>query len=426
MFLGVCERASHVRDVYVNLAKWNLLGVRSVVLAHMYPLALHGSSFVLGIFDPSPGEILEVVIRSAAGIQVGSFRLDVTPMEGSGPPGEDPGEKSFDLSGGWVLAIAPADLGGFFIPGPGLYAVLVRIAGEEVAVGGVHFGVVDPAPLTPERIAAIKSDPEASKLIRCELRCSGCGDGMTPYAALDRSPKLEGSGYVWYQDLPDAFRCSCGAFEVDLRTAKRNMHGLLGQTGLAQDKALSLPLYERGVIDSLRIELGALVASDPVEEILQRFFVANPLTLHMFYPQKIFPKAPILTKFKTDFAVCTANRELILIELETASRRLMKADGGLSSEVQHAFDQVHDWLRVCDEQRSAALECIGISANEVASVRGVIVAGRDAGYDGEKLRNLKARDFGRISLCTYDDVVTSLGGLAHHLLNSNARDKSNP
>ena len=65
MFLGFCERAAHVRDGYVNLAKWNLLGVNSVVLAHVYPLSLRGSSFVLAIYAAALAESLEIILRDS-------------------------------------------------------------------------------------------------------------------------------------------------------------------------------------------------------------------------------------------------------------------------------------------------------------------------------------------------------------------------
>jgi len=37
-----------------------------------------------------------------------------------------------------------------------------------------------------------------------------------------------------------------------------------------------------------------------------------------------------------------------------------------------------------------------------------VIAGRDLGSDAEHLRRLKARDFGRVRLLTYDDVLNSV------------------
>ncbi len=189
MFLGLCERASHVRDGYVNLAKWNLLGLKSVVVAYVYPLSLHGFSFVMGIYAPAADETLEVVLRDPAGGQVSSFRASISAAPSPGEPGEDPAEKVLDIPKPWVLAVAPAAVAAPFIPAPGLYKAFVRIDSEEVPVGGLQFALVDPLPLAPERIAAIRADPEASKAVRVEFSCNSCHSGMKPYAALGGVPR---------------------------------------------------------------------------------------------------------------------------------------------------------------------------------------------------------------------------------------------
>jgi hypothetical protein len=64
--------------------------------------------------------------------------------------------------------------------------------------------------------------------------------------------------------------------------------------------------------------------------------------------------------------------------------------------------------RVFDDHRLAALECIGLSSEQVGSVKAVVIAGRDGAYPRDDLRSLKARDFGRVKLLTYDDIVSSL------------------
>lgn len=49
-----------------------------------------------------------------------------------------------------------------------------------------------------------------------------------------------------------------------------------------------------------------------------------------------------------------------------------------------------------------------LTTQEVSSVRAAVIAGRDLGSDAEHLRRLKARDFGRVRLLTYDDVLNSV------------------
>jgi hypothetical protein len=137
----------------------------------------------------------------------------------------------------------------------------------------------------------------------------------------------------------------------------------------------------------------------------------NPVFLHQFSPEHIFFKAPILTAHKTDFAILSPQRELLLIELERPNTKILKKDGGVHSELQHAFDQTRDWLHLADEQRVVVLDCIGIERKYVGAVRAVAIAGRDAGYDPEYLRKLKGADFGRTRFMTYDDLLAGLDAL---------------
>ena len=100
-------------------------------------------------------------------------------------------------------------------------------------------------------------------------------------------------------------------------------------------------------------------------------------------------------------------KKLVLIELEKTTTKLIKKDGGLHSALNHAFDQVRDWLHVVDEHRLA----VNIDRSRVSTIRGVVIAGRDLGYDAQHLRQLKGSDWGKITLLTYDDLFFSLDSL---------------
>jgi hypothetical protein len=106
---------------------------------------------------------------------------------------------------------------------------------------------------------------------------------------------------------------------------------------------------------------------------------------------------------------------LLLIELEKPQTRILKQDGGVHSELQHAFDQVRDWLHLADEHRRAFIECIGADPKKVGAVKGVVIAGRDGGYNADHLRKLKGVDFGRIKFMSYDDLFASFEALLRAL-----------
>jgi len=58
---------------------------------------------------------------------------------------------------------------------------------------------------------------------------------------------------------------------------------------------------------------------------------------------------------------------------------------------------------------------MNIDARMVGNIRGVVIAGRDRGYDGEDLRRLKGMQRDRISFLTFDDLAASLSALVEQM-----------
>jgi hypothetical protein len=116
----------------------------------------------------------------------------------------------------------------------------------------------------------------------------------------------------------------------------------------------------------------------------------------------------ILNRFVTDFVVLTPAKELLLIELEKPTTAILRKDGGIKADLQHAFDQVRGWLQRTVEHRSAVIDCLGLEPKEVSKISGVVIAGRGEGQDSEHLRRLKATDFGRVRFFTFDDLLGAL------------------
>ncbi len=144
---------------------------------------------------------------------------------------------------------------------------------------------------------------------------------------------------------------------------------------------------------------------------MQTFIYQNPILLHQFPAYKLFNKPKMLTFFTADFGIVTPQRELILIELEKATTLLLKKNGDATAELNHAFGQVHNWLHVAEEHRITLLDTLNIPRKQVAQVRGVVIAGRDGGYDAHQLRRLKGVDRGHVRFMTYDDLAVSMDEL---------------
>jgi antiviral defense system Shedu protein SduA len=283
--------------------------------------------------------------------------------------------------------------------------------GSERNVGVFYCGTIDPEPLSSERIAAIKSDPRAAKAVRLRLSCTKCDEGIGAYAALERNATAETDGYTWHQDLPDSYICACGENQFDLRQMRKNLFGLIGVNRAENEAVTYVPLYEKSTLNNLRVEFVNLLQTASKEEQLQKFIENNPILLRQFPAQRILFKPALLTRYIADFAILSPQRELILIEIEPASMSLLRKNGDHAAPLTHAVNQVQNWLQIVDDHRLACLTEMNIEPSFVGNIRGVVIGGRDTGYDPANLRQLKSVFSGRISVLTYDDLLGSLSTL---------------
>jgi hypothetical protein len=176
-------------------------------------------------------------------------------------------------------------------------------------------------------------------------------------------------------------------------------------------------LFGENILPKIRDRFLLLLSDDPEEQKVQTFLEDNSILFHQFSPKVILRKAPILAKHETDFAILSENGDLHLIEIERPGKRILRKDGGRTALLTQAFDQVHDWLNVVREHRIGVIECLGdkITNEQVGSIRGMVIMGRDEGYNAESLQKLKSTDFGEASFLTFDDLARSLDSLIRHL-----------
>ena len=142
--------------------------------------------------------------------------------------------------------------------------------------------------------------------------------------------------------------------------------------------------------------------------------VSNPIFMSPFNAQRLMNKKPVLTKYVTDFAILNHKKELILIEIEKPSIRLLRKDKELTADFNHAIGQVRDWLQVFEDHKSASLECLGMKLDEVVRIRGVVIGGRtpEPSQLNRRLRSILPRD---IDFFTYDDLLKSVRDVIKHL-----------
>jgi hypothetical protein len=260
---------------------------------------------------PDPAKNLRIKFQAESGEEIGWIQL-TTVTAAPAAPLTGTGSTFLRLDRhAWLVAFLdfPSDKP-LVVQSPGRYlVVLQRDHNNEEIIGEFHYALVEPAQLTPERVAAIKSDPHAVKAVRATLGCPACSDEFRVYTALEHDPKLKAEGFKWYADISEHFVCQCGKTRFDVSTYKRNFHALLGQRHHSPSEEANLvPRYEKSAIESWRVEFLSLVNVDPPEESLQKFVENNPVILHQFPAGKLSFKPSILTRFKSDFAVVTRKK----------------------------------------------------------------------------------------------------------------------
>lgn len=408
-FVGLCDRSVEITEGHEIFWHMNILGVSPTKVFNIFPVFLDGIRYIVAIYNPKVGERFTVRLRRSGGKQILEFFIDVGQAE---VLEASSGAKRVLTSGeavpGWNRVIQPFPKG-FQVNEPGAYDLLLASGDREEFLGSLHFLHARAAPLTPESIAAIRSDPLATKLIRVEFTCITCGESVHAYAGLEKNPKLESEGWVWFEKLADRFKCGCGANDINLEYIRTGLPGLLSRrlSPVSDSTQNAVRLYEQSALEEQARNFQKLISQNVKEEILQEFLEQHPIFFSYFLPTKLMSKKPILTKYKSDFVILTDRKELLLIEIERATLRLLKKDGGVQHELQHAMDQVRDWLSTFVDHRVAALDAMGLKLEEVAAVKGVVIAGR-LPHNPEQLRVFrnKSLSFGDIAVYTYDDLLS--------------------
>lgn len=417
--LGICDHARYDQGDPPHLSNLHILGLRKVVFGYIYPLDLSHLSLALAVFGIELSDLGVILLRDKQGTEV--FRLKIKTSAQVESDAEIIVENntsapnmliSIGEAPTWTTFTVP--LKGLLVNEPQVLEAFLKSNEDEVYLGFLTFGLASAPPLTPDRIAAIKSDPRAVKALRFVLGCKYCDSNLKVAASLDKSDKREDES-VWYQDLPNEFACSCGKTKMPLHILKTNMHALLGKTDISMNNFTFSSLYQDDAIDRISEKFLQLISSNPREEDIQLFLASNPIVFHFLSPIRLFEKPPILSKHQADFAILDSRGTLVFVELERSGVLLLRKDGAASAEVEHAISQVRDWLFLYEKHRNAVLECLDLQDREVTRVKGLVIAGRDEGCNGNNLRKFKWQDRGAIDCMTYDDLLGIVAALSREM-----------
>ncbi len=384
-FLGVCHATSLPQEPST------LVGLSSTVPSFIYPVPLDGLSVVFAIFNPGSCPQAVVRLMRPNGVdEVFNVRIDA----------------SASRQLGWQTVVGRLR-DGATVDVPGSYPLVLRDGEVEMVIGTILFEQLVAPPLTQDEIDTIRRNPRSMTGVQLQIGCKQCKDSFKVYAALERDPQLEAEGALWNKALPASRTCKCGKSVFDLASIRDNLHGFLRHPPAALPAGMfdTTSLHRLAALKRTCTDFWDLLDRDPPEEEVHAFLRANEVLLQPFSPRRVLSKAPILTRFHCDFALLTASKELVLVEIERPSTQLLKKDGGMSAELQTPFDQIRSWMGVLLDDRNVVIREMGVDPDEVGAIRWVVIAGRDRGNDPEHLRNLKRTLPRDIQFLTFDDLL---------------------
>lgn len=205
VFLGVCERANYVQ----NLHTWNIIGLKSIISSYIFPFSFDGLflgfAFQIGAFS----ERLNLRLVDEFGNQIIGLNLGVESLSmNSGEVVDEPSTMHFGSSrlvfqDGWNTEFLAIRDSGCLITSPGTFYFEVLRGDSYVRAGVLHFVLIPPPSLSPDRVVAIKSNPNAVKAVRLEFGCKQCTSKSRGYASLERNYQMESQGWTWYKELPN-------------------------------------------------------------------------------------------------------------------------------------------------------------------------------------------------------------------------------
>lgn len=408
--IGVCEKYNEMPNGLIRLQsgeffdiqKKNLLGLKEFHIVNILPFSGDTLYFVLifskEIKESDTGNKRKILLQDLHGKVLGTIEFEITVY----------GDKNTESNNKFHLQAVQIP---YLFSEPGEYQLFID-NGKDKNLVGKFFVVYQPAiPLTQERIQAIKSDPLSMKYLRYAIGCNSCREELNVLCGIEKDKNKKKSNSVWYQDLPESFKCKCGKVDINLKYLKESAHALLGYRArnFSSNTEMIEGEYSKGVLESIARKFSVLIDNlESGEEEIQKFIEKNPIILSCLTPDLLKYKSPIGSKFKTDFTVFTPKKELLLVEIEKPSTKLFKKNGDQHAELTHAFDQVKNWLMAATRNRLALIDDVkmeGLTVDTVTNIKGVVIAGKNNKEYDPYLEKLRTSD---IDFYTYDDLLNNL------------------
>ncbi|MDB5325388.1 MAG: hypothetical protein JWM57_957 [Phycisphaerales bacterium] len=414
-FLGTVQQATH----HANAASFDLIGLSPIFPSTIFPLNLSSTRIVVSgteaAFSALVGAKLIASLHETPSVVAESNFGHAEPTEVAAAGGSSPRSQFVTLTtlknaeGLKTRNVLVLPLPPMTIEQPCVVTLRLEKEGESNLLGHFAYAFVKSMPLTEAELQARRSRVGAMKELGVAIKCLACGmtSQLVSLANPAEQPPDLSPTRQWLYSLADQWQCACGKTTMTTKYLKEGLpayfrdDGSINHTGTLLN---GVPLYQNRAINALASDYHTLINSSPSEEIVQVFLENHPLFWSFLSPVQIIHKPSILTRYKADFAILSASKSLIFIEIEKPTTRLTKANGGLSADVQAGFDQVRDWRTVIADHRLAVINELGLTPDQVHQIRFIVIAGLAHKISPNQLHKFRQNIYAEAEFFTFDDL----------------------
>lgn len=152
------------------------------------------------------------------------------------------------------------------------------------------------------------------------------------------------------------------------------------------------------------------------ERVVHRYLRDNRVLLYPNKKQLVYEYGLLETerlKYRIDFVVEITSGRYVLVELENPKHRLFTARGDFTRAVNHAVNQVSDWMLFIRERPDA----VASAFPDIVAPEGLVIIGRNEHLTQHQRNKIRIHnDQNTIKVITYDDLAEEAENYIRHLL----------
>jgi hypothetical protein len=302
----------------------------------------------------------------------------------------------------------------FVIPCPGFQVVepsQIRVdcvrGDDTLTVGAFSIEFLKTKDLDAQEIRDIRKRGRGIAAT-IQVSCKQCKKDVVIYKSLavEATSIRTTLPQIAVESLPDEYVCGCGETRFDTRFLKIGMHEIFRHQYREGENAIKLAsCYTQTAIATVVSRFRKIIDSTPSEEVVQAFLTQNPIMWSFLGPLAIQPKPRLSTHLTADFAILTPTKTLFFVEIEKPQTKLAKLSGGQAAELQAGKDQIDTWRIWIGDHRSAVLDELRISADQVHQIKYILVAGLESATKPDDLRAVREGIKEDTHFYTFDELA---------------------